>query len=211
MSIFELFLLVIAMLLLIISAVFSVLAASNIAKIDGYQNDPNLDRAHKWLTWASVISWIGIGILILLIIVYIYQNSESTGKGSSLSSNWAVRIFLFLILIILIVSGVLAANAAIDIQSSSNVVAARNSGAQKDAIISTILSLAGGGLVLMAFVYSLFNSGSAKEKEGEKKDDGKSKVEEAKKSITSNIGLTNSSKTLELEELLEKDPEIALI
>lgn len=212
MSIFELLLLIITVLLLIISAVYSVMAAIAIAKLDGYESNPNLDKSHKWLTWSSVISWIGITIIVLLIIFYIYQNSK--GEGETFSSNLAVRIFLFLTLVILITAGVLSANAAIDMENSSRVLEANNSGAYKDAVISTVLALAGGGLILIAFIASLFNSGTSTSSSDKAKETATGKAKEsAKKENKSSLtdipkSLASKENIANLSKLIEEDPEL---
>lgn len=206
MSIFELILLVIAGLLLIIAAIFNVLAASQIAKINNFKSDSKLNSAHKWLTWASVISWIGVAIIIVIIILYIYHTSKSSGSGRDLSSNWILRIFLFLILAVLITAGIFSAVGAVDIQNSARVSEAKATGAQTNAIIATVLSLAGGGLIIIGFIVSLFNKGDAKKRE----------IEEQKKSgqfqfpdisgFKSSAG--SEGEVGEAEQLLEDDPEL---
>jgi amino acid transporter len=165
MSLLELFFLVIAGILLIIAAVFAVLGAVEITRVRDYKSDSNLDRAHKWLTWASVVGWIGVFIILLLIILYIYYSAGSTSSGESYSYSFEVRFFLFLTWGTLIACGSLAALGAVDIQNSSKVVEARQKGAQKSAIIATVLALAGGGLIFIAFFVALFRNPSGKKEE----------------------------------------------
>lgn len=205
MSVFELVLLVIAGLLLIMAAMLSVFAASELTKTSGYKNDAKLKSSHKWLTWSSVVAWVGIVILLIMLIVYIDQASKA--QSGDMSSTWGVRLFLFFTLAILIAAGVMAALGAIDIQNSKNVAEVKKTGAQNNAIAATVLMLAGAGLIIIAFIASLFNKGPKKEEDvGSEK---KSKAEKGE-SPGGILHIGSTGKSAELEELIEKDPELLL-
>ena len=168
----------------------SVFAASELTKTSGYKNDPKLKSAHKWLTWSSVVAWVGIVILLIMLIIYIDQASKA--QSGDMSHTWGVRLFLFFTLAILIAAGVMAAMGAVDIQNSKNTAEVKKTGAQNNAIAATVLMLAGAGLIIIAFIASLFNKGPEKEDGGEK----------------SAIG--EEGESTELEELIAKDPELLL-
>lgn len=205
MSIFELVLLILVALLLVIAAVFAVLAALQVTQVSGYDSDAKLRTAHKWLTWASVVGWLGVIIIIVMVVVYINQQSKSSAHGKDVSSNWVLRFFLFSTLAILIIMGIFSAIGAVDIDKSGKSEEAKKTGAQRSANAATVLALMGGGLVLIAFIVSLFNKGTAKkEAEAEK---GKGKPGE--KGILEKLGLGGEGEGGILSTL-EADPELLL-
>ena len=69
---FLLFLIITA--LLVFAAIYSVKAASELAKF-GLGNDKDVDNAHKWLTYASVVGWLGVGLIIVAMILSLYSGS----------------------------------------------------------------------------------------------------------------------------------------
>lgn len=155
MSILQLILLIIIIILIIISAIYSVKAAAEIAKLSNYESDDHLDLAHKWLTYASIVGWVGVALLFIIIFLLAYTRS----------SRLAFPIFFALAIVISL--GVLAAMGWSQINQSKNKDVGIIKTARSDATISALTALIGGVLLMGIFIYLVFFS-TAKSEESKK-------------------------------------------
>ncbi len=173
MSILELILLFLAGIILIISAVFASIAANQITKIPKSTSNKHLIDAHSWLTWGSVLSWLGIALIIAIIILYIFYNSKSGDKNKALefSSDGVIRFSLFLVIGLLIVGGIFSAIAANEIDKSGS-TGVQEQNARSSAVIAAVLALVGGGIAVFILLISFYKTwrynGKKKEKKKEK-------------------------------------------
>ena len=153
MSWLELLLFIVIIVLLIFSAVYSVKAAAELAKFD-YKSDKNLDQAHKWLTYASIVGWIGVGLIILGTVLTIYIGS-SPGK-----------FLTFFSLAVVISLGILCALGWDNIDKASKDVTDIPvvETAKHDAIVATLTSIIGGIILLALFIYLMFHDSRKKKK-----------------------------------------------
>lgn len=146
MSILQLILFIVVTILIIISAIYTVKAAAEIAKFSNFKTDKHLDLAHKWLTYASIVGWVGVALLILGIFLMVY----------TLSSR--LTFIIFFALAIILALGVLAALGASQINQSENLGVGIIKTAFDDALVATLTALIGGILLMGVFFYLVFFS-----------------------------------------------------
>lgn len=130
------------LILLVFSSVYAVRAAAELAKTD-YKSNANLDRAYKWLVYASIIGWIGVGLVIFGIILSLYLGSSPGG------------ILSFFTLAVIISLGVLCALGWDDINNSTK-KGSNIDTAKKYVMISTLTSIIGGMVLSGLFIYISF-------------------------------------------------------
>lgn len=142
---FILFLIITA--LLIFAAIYSVKAASELAKFD-LKSNKDLENAHKWLTYASIVGWIGVGIIVFLVILSIYAHSHQS------------KFLSFFALAIVIAMGVLAALGWSNINKASKDVKDIPiiKTALHDAVVATLAAIIGGVVLFIAFIYLSYTS-----------------------------------------------------
>ena len=161
MSAVAIVLLIIAIVLLISSGVFSILAAIAIKKVrapspDTCNSSFSLNRAHSYLTGASIASWIGIFVIIVLIGFYLAFGSES----ATLTASYASVGLLVLTLLIMATVGVLTALASTRIECliEGNITGTEVHKAYKDSNIAASVSIVGFVLLLFALIFSLYTT-----------------------------------------------------
>jgi uncharacterized membrane protein YidH (DUF202 family) len=142
---FILFLIITA--LLIFSAIYSVKAAAELAKFD-LKSNTDLENAHKWLTYASIVGWIGVGLIIFAIFISIYTLSSHN------------KFLSFFSLAVVIALGVLAAlgwtninKAGDDVKDIPIIKTALN-----DTIVATLAAIIGGVVLFGTFIYLSYRS-----------------------------------------------------
>ena len=161
MSAVAIVLLIIALVLLITSGVFSILAAIAIKKVsvprpDTCHSSSSLNRAHSYLTGASIASWIGIALIIVLIILYLVFGSES----AAFTASYASVGLLALTLLIMAIVGVLTALASTRIECliEGNITDEEAHKAYKDSNIAASVSIIGFILLLFVLIFSMYTS-----------------------------------------------------
>lgn len=134
--------LTILIILVAITAGFSASAARKITKIDDWDDNDNLQDAHKQLSWAASIGFIYIGILILvaILIIILYEVLFELTKI-------IFTIIIIITIAVLIIIGILAAEGASNI-NKANVSDDMNS--YTDALIATFASI---GSVVLVILY----------------------------------------------------------
>jgi len=125
--------------------------------------DQYIQNAHYYATWAAVITWILVALVIILIGVYFWYSAEvpeaalEGALAKTQTSSWWSTIYLFIIFILVIIVGILAAQAAFNIDKSPNY----NSNipieyaAREGAIATAVLCLGSTGLLIVWFIYDL--------------------------------------------------------
>lgn len=162
MTPFEVFLLIVAAILLIVAGVFSALSANQISQIPGYTNDLTLRTAQSWMIWSTVAAWVGVVFLILLLIIYFLVRSADERAGLDFSSSGWVRFFIFIIFAFLLTSAIFATLGVVALNSSSiyqsNIATSKSS--FNNGIIALVVGYIGAVLALIAFFISFGNSGA---------------------------------------------------
>ena len=162
MSPFEVFLLIIAAILLVVAGVFAALSANQISKIDGYSTTPSLVAAQSWMIWSTVAAWVGVVFLILLLIIFFLVKSADDRAGVDFSSSGWVRFLIFIVFAFLLTSAIFASIGLAGLSkatSGSTDVNAKSS--FTNGLIATIVAYIGAVLALIAFFISFGNSGTA--------------------------------------------------
>jgi magnesium-transporting ATPase (P-type) len=161
---------VLLIIILFFVGVFSVRAAIKIKNHSGYSKDDDFKSAHTYLTWASIISWLGIGWLILVIVIYIAFGitglvaTEGIGLPFILSTTGYVIYYLLGILLILVlVCGLLTVGACIKMRKSPNFDDKGDlKTAYDDAIYASVASLATLGILFITVGYIYYSRRQAK-------------------------------------------------
>ena len=73
----EIILFIVAAVLLGVTGGFVAKSAEATTDITGYSSDSQLQKAHEYLSYSAVTSWVGIAVIILLIILYAVFGSET--------------------------------------------------------------------------------------------------------------------------------------
>ena len=153
---FNFAILVLAFIVLAISAGFAANSAVRVAGLSEFNANEKLKNAHTNLTWASVIGFITVALLIVGGILYLIFTPEtieiSAATGTSLG-NLAVYGLLFLALVGIILVGVYSAIAANDIHQSG---VADNKLSYRNSIISASLAIIAFVLLLTALLIKFF-------------------------------------------------------
>ena len=161
MSPFEVFLLIIAAILLIVAGVFSALAANQISQISTYSGNLTLKNAQSWMIWSTVAAWVGVVFLILLLIIYLLVRSADDKAGVDFSSSGWVRFFIFIVFAFLLTSAIFATIGLVALNSDSGSSSGIGKTAYTNGLIATIVAYTGAVLALIAFFISFSNPGTA--------------------------------------------------
>ena len=145
------FLILVCLALLGISGYYTVKGAIDIKDAHQYSGDDDFEKAHKYLTTASIVIWISIAVLILSAILFIVFLGELSFTFVGKLFFW---VFFIALLALLGVSGGYAALASQKIRASKNY--ANNSKATDAFKASLIASSASLGALLL--VIGLFVS-----------------------------------------------------
>ena len=144
---FILFLIITA--LLVFAAIYSVKAASELAKFD-LKSNQDLENAHKWLTYASIVGWIGVGLIVFAVVLSLYSRSSHN------------KFLSFFALAVVIALGVLCALGWHNINKASNDVKDIPiiKTALHDTIVATLAAIIGGVILFGVFIYLSFRGSS---------------------------------------------------
>jgi len=145
-------LLLISMMLVIISALLSSLAAGDVTSINGYSNSTELQAARYNLNIGAFILWITFIVIFLIFGYLIYTSNRISSSPSFLSGGLFSEIFLFIIVVVLVIAGLFNSIGAADMQKSNLATAAENNFSYRNAYVSAILALGGGGLILIGII-----------------------------------------------------------
>ncbi len=146
---FILFLIITA--LLIFAAIYSVKGAAELAKFD-LKSNKDLENAHKWLTYASIVGWVGVGLIIFAIVLSIYTLSSHN------------KFLSFFSLAVVIALGVLAALAWTNINKAGDDVKDIPviKTALNDTIVATLAAIIGGVVLFGTFIYLSYTTSKSK-------------------------------------------------
>ena len=177
MSTFLIFLvLLILAIIFVISGVFVTKAAVKLHK--GGDTEPNLAKAHKFLVWTSVLTWIIVALIIILIVLGIVFGATilpelgiGTGSLAGVAGAakggkhveghhgigfWLIAIGLILAIILDVAVGVMAAYAAVLIKryidNVNTTVSPDITEAYHAAVIAAVLTLVAVGLLVIAVI-----------------------------------------------------------
>lgn len=159
----EIIFLVVAVILLAVAGGFITHTAATLTGLAGYDANKDLQTAHKYSSWAAVVTWITIALIIVggvLMIFFFPEEAEAEAVSGLSFGKILVYLFIFLAVVGIFVVGILSAIAASDISKSGvqdNKLTYRNS------IIATVLAILGGvTLIIIAFV-AIFRKPKVKE------------------------------------------------
>lgn len=157
-NVINIFLFGLSFIILAISAGF----ATNAAVRLGGKTDPDLQTAHRYVTWAAILSWISVALIIGGIIAYVIFGSETV----EVTGNWVVYGLLFFTLLLILTVGILSAIAAYNINKTS----ADNSGSYRQSIIAAVLAIIGFVLVLGIILFKAFHKPKELKEEKQEKE-----------------------------------------
>jgi len=114
---------IIALILLLVSAILISIAAGEINKNKERKNDPNLSAAYNYLVAGSIISWISVAIgitLFVIILVQIANNNKTMEKYDQRDKHALILGLMVACFALAAINGVLAAIAASKMLMSEN-------------------------------------------------------------------------------------------
>ncbi len=142
-------LLAIAFITFAISAGFLTHATVEITNIPEYSSNKDLQNAHHWGKIGSIVAWLSISLMVIGFILLIIFGSEILiGFGT-----YILYFLLFISLVGVIVTGILAALTASDINKAK---VSDNKGSYKSAIISASIAIPVFVFLLIAIIAKLF-------------------------------------------------------
>ena len=144
---FDIIILSVAVILILMTGIFDLLAMSSVSREPLITTDPFLRSARNYLMWASVVAFIGLFLIfVLLVLTFVYGRN----KGSSKFVTGSLGLFTF---IIIIISGVLSIIAATRISSSQPTLSLNS---YNYAIGASILSIGGLGMLILIYLFVFF-------------------------------------------------------
>ena len=142
-------LLAVAFITFAISAGFLTSATRKITNIPEYGSNKELASAHKFGTIGAVVGWITIAIMVIgFILLLIFGGEILIGFGTEI-----LYFLLFISLVGVIVTGILAALTASDINKAK---VSDNKGSYREAIISASIAIPVFVFLLIAIIAKLF-------------------------------------------------------
>lgn len=138
--------LLIAVVTLVISTVYAIMAASKVTKVATYGSDGDLKKAHGKLTFISILGSIGIFAIVVILGLGIYLSFSESDSAKQVQVTYTVHkskvpivlgIVLGIVCIGLVFMAIFTGIAASEINGSNST---GTRGAYNDAIISTVLS-----------------------------------------------------------------------
>ena len=146
-AMFDIIILSVAVILILMTGIFDLLAMSSVSREPLITTDPFLRSARNYLMWASVVAFIGLFLIfVLLVLTFVYGRN----KGSSKFVTGSLGLFTF---IIIIISGVLSIIAATRISSSQPTLSLNS---YNYAIGASILSIGGLGMLILIYLFVFF-------------------------------------------------------
>lgn len=195
----EIIFLVVAVILLAVAGGFITHTAATLTGLAGYNANKDLQTAHKYSSWAAVVTWITIALIIVggvLMIFFFPEEAEAEAVSGLSFGKILVYLFIFLAVVGIFVVGILSAIAASDISKSGvqdNKLTYRNS------IIATVLAILGGvTLIIIAFV-AIFRKPKVKE-DTETKDLEKEVAEQKIKNEEKKVEVAKESQAAKISE-----------
>lgn len=159
----ELFLLFIVIIIIVIIAVLNSIAAYRITKIETYQDDPELIKAHSDLIWSALAGWFGLIIIVAILAAYLPESSITESKKDQKGRSNGITVFLVISIILIIITGVLSAIASVDMDRSKiSKNELKQNGARAMTNVSSILGIVGGILVIVVLIAPYFKSKKGK-------------------------------------------------
>lgn len=152
--------LVIAVVIMLIAAVYVTMAADNLGNYPFKDQDPMLRAAYKYLVWATVLTWVAVGLIVLigigLVALAIFFPEFLLGAAKYSSSFIQIGMILGLIIAggLALIDGFLGALAAFKIAYSGLIGDTLLKEPYRDAIIAAVAGIGGtffiaGALILM--------------------------------------------------------------
>jgi amino acid transporter len=181
-------LLIITIILLIVAGVYATRSAVQVTKMPNYDKDGDLQQAHKFLTWAAVVTWVSVGLaviaVIILIIAGVFFGPEEAAAGAAAeeatlletqkglggigkTANFIVIAAMLGTAALALTVGGLSAAAAIRINKSPNSDSTPGKDAYKYATIAAITGIGGIGLIIIGFAIYFIVRAQQKKKQRE--------------------------------------------
>lgn len=135
---------IIGLILLGIVGYFVTNAAVEVKKITNYETISSLKTAHLYLTTASVITWTAVALSIIIIFLHYI--------GVFFGNPWWIRIILLLVFLLSLISGILSAIAAYNI----NITTEDNQGSYQSSIIAAVLGISGSLIFAVTLILSFY-------------------------------------------------------
>ena len=145
-----------------ISGGFATDSARRVTGISGWDKNPDLSTAHKYLSIAAVVCWITVAAIIVGGILYIWGTAETIELGSLGWAGYMVYGLLFLSLAATIVVGILSALGA---QKIANSKVTNDNNSRRQAIIAAVLALVTAVGLIAALITMFAYHGSKKKKD----------------------------------------------
>lgn len=159
----EIIFLVVAVILLAIAGGFITHTAATLTGLEGYSNNKDLQNAHKYSSWAAVVTWITIALIIVggvLMIFFFPEETEAEAVSGFSFGKIFVYLFIFLAVVGIFVVGILSAITASDISKSG---VSDNKLTYRNSIIATVLAILGGVILIIIAGIAFFRKPKVKE------------------------------------------------
>lgn len=164
LNFFNIMLLFISFVAFAISSGFITDSSRRIGNLPEKSTNEDLQAAHKYSIWASIVGWISVALLVVAGILIVIYSAEIYESGFA---SWLVTGLLFFTLAGSAIVGVLAAITANDIEKSG---VSQNNNSRRQAIIAAVLAIITFVAVLIAFFIKMFYKPKDKELEKLKKE-----------------------------------------
>ncbi len=146
-AIFDIIILSVAVILILMTGIFDLLAMSSVSREPRITTDLFLRSARNYLMWASVVAFIGLFLIfVLLVLTFVYGRNKRSSKLVPGSLG-------LLTFIIILISGVLSIIAATRISSSQPTLSLLG---YNYAIGASILSIGGLGMLILIYLFVFF-------------------------------------------------------
>lgn len=137
-----------------------------IGKIPKWKENPDLAKAHKYMTVISVLAWISFVLLVvggILLVVFgsefiVPAAEEAYEAGGSKGVGWMVKGILLLLVGVCIFLGIIIIIATSYIGKSGQHGTEEGRKAYKDGIIASILTFGTGVIIIGFFVFLMWKS-----------------------------------------------------
>lgn len=153
MALTDIIILVLGIILLALAGGFAAKSSSDLAKNINVTSDPDLSKAKSYMTWCSVISFVGLFfVIIALVLNFVFGEKIFAGRQKLI-----MGLLVGFIFVLVLIAGILAALGASGIKNSNNYTGrGSDKSAYNYAVAAASVLFVGLGLLFVAYLILLF-------------------------------------------------------
>lgn len=156
MNWWEFAILIFCLIIIIASAILSLIVSNKLTRLRAYPSDSKLQKSQIWYNWASVIGWLTAVALSIYLAVFLVQQSYSSTHQYNYTSRGFTRFGLWLVMAFAAVTLIFTLVAFSELKSSANYGSAEQSNIDTFSLISLFFIIGATLIILILLILTLF-------------------------------------------------------